>query len=110
MRSERGAGVLLVDEVSAAAGAAEVSAAGAAAGVADVSVVVVVVVESVGALLFSVEAGSVLVVALFDIELSEVAAGVDCVVVVVEVSVDCATAAPMPASMAAMAATADNFF
>ena len=104
LRSERGAGV-----VSAAAGATEVSVDDAA-GAAEVSVVVVVVV-SVGAVLFSVDAGSVVLVALLDIELlSVVAAGVDWVVVVVVVSVDCATAAPMPASRAAAAATADNFF
>ncbi len=106
LRSERGAGVVAVDEVS-AAGVTEVSVA---AGAADVSVVVVVVV-SVSAVLFSVEDGLVVLVALFDIELSLlVAAGVACVVVVVVVSVDCATAAPMPASRAAAAATADNFF
>jgi hypothetical protein len=109
LRSERGAGVVSVDDVSAAAGAAEVSVDDAA-GAAEVSVVVVVVV-SVGAVLFSVEAGSVVPVALFDIELlSVVAAGVAGVVVVVVVSVDCATAAPMPASRAAAAATADSFF
>ena len=115
LRSERGAGVVAVDELS-AAGAGEVSAAGAAevsaAAGAAAGAVVVVVVVSVGAVLFSVDAGSVVVVvvALFGIELvSVVAAGV-CVVVVVVVSVDCATAAPMPASRAAEAATADNFF
>ena len=118
----RGAGALSVeddDELSVVVDEVDVSllVAGIAAGAAfDWSVVVVVVVvdESVGAVLFSVEAGSVVLVvlvALFDIELpSVVAAGVDWVVVVVVVSVDCATAAPMPASRAAAAATADNFF
>ena len=112
LRSERGAGVVSVevDDVSAAAGATEVSV-DEAAGAALLSVVVVVVV-SVGAVLFSVEAGSVVTVAVFDIELlSVVTAGVGwVVVVVVVVSVDWATAAPMPASRAAAAATADNFF
>ncbi len=76
-----------------------------AAGAADVSVLVVVDV-SVGAVLFSVLAGSdVVVVVLLGIVL--VSAGV---VVVVVASVDWATAAPMPASRAAAAATADNFF
>ena len=95
LRSERGLGV---------AAAGVVSTAGAA----DVSVMVVVDV-SVGAVLFSVVDGSVVVrVVLLGIAL--VSAGVDWVVVVVVVSVDCATAAPRPASMAATAATANNFF
>ena len=104
LRSERGAGV--------AAGVVSVEAAGAA----DLSVVVLLVVlvvdESVGAVLFSVVDGSDVVVVLLGIVL--VSAGCDCVVVVVVVeSLDWATAAPIPASMAAMAAmaaTADNFF
>ncbi len=85
---------LSVDDVS-AAGAAEVSAAGVAFD------------ESVGAVLFSVLAGSVVAGAAL------VSLGMVCavpVVGVVLVSVDCATAAPMPASRAAAAATADNFF
>ncbi len=108
LRSERGAGVV-ADDVSAGAGD-ELSVA---AGAALVSVVVVVVEVSVGAALFSVDDGSVVVLlVLAGIVLVSVvvAAGVDCVVVVVLVSVDCATAAPMPASRAAAAATADNFF
>jgi hypothetical protein len=95
LRSERGAGVTSVDDVSAAAaGATDVSVEGAV----DVSV---------GAVLFSVAEGSVVVVLA---GIAAVSAGVDWVVVVVVVSVDCATAAPMPASRAAAAATADNFF
>ena len=101
LRSLRGAGV---------AGAADES-------VLEVSVVFVllfVVVDvSVGAVLLSVAFGSVVVVA----GMALVSAGVDCVVVavldVVEVeveSLDWATATPMPASRAAAAATADNFF
>ena len=87
------------------------SARGVGAGAADLSVddmsVVVVVDVAAGAVLFSVAFGSVV---LLDIVL--VSAGVDWVVVVdvVVVSVDCATAAPIPASRAAEAATADNFF
>jgi hypothetical protein len=82
------------------------------AGAADESVleVSVVVVDdvSVGAVLLSVAFGSVAGAA----GAALVSAGVDCVVVVVVVveSVDCATAAPMPASNAAAAATADSFF
>ena len=79
---------------------------GVGAGAAELSVVVVVVDVSAGAVLFSVAAG---LVAVLDIVL--VLAGADWVVVdVVVVSVDCATAAPIPASRAAEAARADNFF
>ncbi len=103
LRSERGAGVASVDELSVDD---EVSAAGAA-GALDVSVLVVD--ESVGAVLFKVADGSAAVLA--GTAVVSVAVGaVVCVVVVVVVSVDCATAAPMPASRAAAAATADNFF
>jgi hypothetical protein len=102
LRSARGAGVTAA-ELSVAAGAVEES------------VDVVVVDVSVGAVLFSVVDGVVAVLALLaGIALLSVAAGVVCVVVVFEVvvdeSVDCATAAPIPASRAAAAATADNFF
>ena len=111
LRSERGAGVASVDELSVDVAPSvddEVSAAGAA-GALDVSVVALVVDESVGAVLFSVADGSAAVLA--GIAVVSVAVGaVVCVVVVVVVSVDCATAAPMPASRAAAAATADNFF
>jgi hypothetical protein len=78
------------------------------AGATEVSVVVVVVDESLGAVLFNVDEGSVVVLVLAGIVLVSVAAGV--VVVVVLVSVVCATAAPIPANRAATAATADNFF
>ena len=117
MRSERGAGAVSVDEaaeLSVEVVEDELSVEAAAAGAADWSVVVVVVVvdESLGAVLLSVAFGSVLVAAGADIEL--LSAGCVAVVVVVEVvddeSVDCATAAPIPASRAAAAATADNFF
>ena len=94
LRSERGLGVVTAGVVS-------------TAGAADVSVVVVVDV-SVGAVLLSVLDGSDVVVVLLGAVL--VSAGVAWVVVVVVVSVDWATAAPMPASRAAAAATADNFF
>lgn len=84
----------------AAAGAVSVEVA---AGV--VSVVVVVVVDvSVGAVAFSVLDGLVVVVALLSVVELGCAAGI------VDVSVDCATAAPIPASNAAAAARADNFF
>ena len=102
LRSARGAGAGAVDDVSVEAGAV---------------VVVDVVDVSVGAVLFSVLDGSVvvLVVVLLGIALVSVAAGAVCVVVVVLVvvadeSVDCATAAPIPASRAAAAARADSFF
>ena len=77
------------------------------AGAADESVLEV----SVGAVLLSVAFGSAVVEA----GMALVPAGVDGVVVVVfdvvELeSVDWATATPMPASRAAAAATADNFF
>jgi hypothetical protein len=61
--------------------------------------------ESVGAVLFSVLDGAG-ALALLGIVLL-VSAGVACEL---DVSVDCATAAPIPASSAAAAATADNFF
>jgi hypothetical protein len=103
LRSERGAGVASVDELSVDDGDAA-SAAGAA-----VSAGALVVDESVGAVLFSVADGSAAVLA--GVAVVSVAVGaVVCVVVVVVVSVDCATATPMPASRAAAAATADNFF
>lgn len=78
------------------------------AGAADVSVLGVEV-ESVGAVLLSVVFGSAAGTT------TPVSAGIPWVVVVElavadEESVDCATAAPMPASRAAAAATADNFF
>ena len=86
---------------------------------ADVSVVVVVVV-SVGAVEFSVLDG---VVAVLELSLDAGMVEVDevdgvvvvvvvdgVVVVVVDASLDCATAAPMPASSAAAAARMDNFF
>ena len=98
LRSERGVGVVTAGVVSTVE-----------AGAADVSVVVVVVDVSVGAVLFSVADGSLVVVVVL-LGIALVSAGVDWVVVVVVVSVDCATAAPRPASMAATAATADNFF
>ena len=102
LRSLRGAGV---------AGAADES-------VLEVSVVFVllfVVVDvSVGAVLLSVAFGSAGVMAgvAGAAGMALVSAGVDCgVVAVVEVeSLDWATATPMPASRAAAAATADNFF
>jgi len=102
LRSLRGAGVAGV------AGAADES-------VLEVSlafVLLFVVLDvSVGAVLLSVAFGSVGGVA----GMALVSAGVDCGVVavldVVELeSVDWATATPMPASRAAAAATADNFF
>ncbi len=102
LRSERGAGVAeaLVLELSVLLAALELS----------VVVLVEDVDESVGAVLFSVDDGSVVVVVVV-----VVSAGMACVVVVVfdvvaDESVDWATAAPMPASRAAAAATADNFF
>lgn len=61
--------------------------------------------ESVGAVLFNVLDGSG-ALALLGIVLL-VSAGVACEL---DESVDCATAAPIPASSAAAAATADNFF
>ena len=104
MRSERGAGaaeVSLLDDVSVLLAALELSVAGCTT---DVDV-------SAGAVLFSVAAGSAVVVVVVVV----VSAGIDWVVVVVfavvdDESVDWATAAPMPASRAAAAATADNFF
>jgi hypothetical protein len=81
--------------------------------------------ESDGAVLFNVDDGSLVVdvvlagidwvdVVLF-VVVADVSAGTACVVVavlevVVDVSVDWATAAPMPATKVAAAATADNFF
>lgn len=65
--------------------------------------------ESVGAVLFSVDDGSVVVVVV--VVVSAGMAWVDVAeFVVVDVSVVWATAAPMPASRAATAAAADNFF
>src|ERR1019366_7766643 len=89
LRSERGAGGVTAGAMS----------------------VVVVVVVSVGAVEFSVLAGLVVVVVLFGMALlSVVVVEVDCAAGIADESVDCATAAPMPASNAAAAATADNFF
>lgn len=64
--------------------------------------------ESVGAVLFSVldGSGALPLLALLGIVLL-VSAGVACVL---DESVDCATAAPIPASSAAAAAMADSFF
>lgn len=61
--------------------------------------------ESLGAVLFSVLDGSAVLAVLGIVLL--VSAGLACVL---DESVDCATAAPIPASSAAAAATADNFF
>jgi len=81
---------------------------GAGVAVESVLEVSVVVDVAAGVVLFSVAFGSAGVIAG-----AAAFAGVVCVVVLAVVddeSVDCATAAPMPASSAAAAARADNFF
>jgi hypothetical protein len=83
LRSERGAGVRAVFAVSS--------------------------VVTVGAAEFSVLAGSLDVVLLLGMVLVSVV-DVDCAEGAAYESVDWATAAPMPASRAAAAARADNFF
>jgi len=112
----RGAGVVLVDdelsvEVDVVEGDVSDVAGIAAGAVVDWSVVVVVVVElSVGAVLFSVLDGLVVVVLL---GAAVESAGWVCVVVVVVVEASllvCATAKPIAASRPVAAARADNFF
>jgi len=122
LRSLRGAGAVLVDDDELSVEVEEVDegdddvspVAGIAVGAAvdwSVDVVDVVLELLLGAVLFSVLDGSVVVVVLLGAAVES--AGWLCVVVVVVVcdeSVVCATARPIAASRPVAAARADNFF